>query len=267
MKGDAAAAERLAVLLSAGIGPLDAWTWVTGERTDDVPAAMRTRGWAQLALAWTVAIGTGAALAPALRGIASGLRDADQAEREVAAALAGPIATARLVLALPAVGVVFGAALGFDTVRTLFATPLGWVCLGVAGVLLTLAWAWNRLLLQRTRRSAPPPGLGCELVVVALGGGGSPAAALASVEALGVVELAVAREVLALSERSGAPASALLRLEAHEARRSARSAAQVSAARLGVWLMLPLGLCVLPAFFAVGVVPVLATILTATLAG
>ncbi len=61
------------------------------------------------------------------------------------------------------------------------------------------------------------------------------------------------------------PAVTLLRSAAEEARRVARSDAQAAAARLGVRLMLPLGLCVLPAFFAVGVVPLMATVLGATL--
>ncbi len=129
---------------------------------------MRARGWAELAAAWTVALATGAPLAPALRGMARGLRDAEQAAREVAAALAGPVATARLVLALPAVGMLFGLALGFDTATTLFATPLGWACLATGVALLLLAFAWMRGMVRRATRPGPVPGLGCELLAVAL---------------------------------------------------------------------------------------------------
>ena len=71
-------------------------------------------------------------------------------------------------------------------------------------------------------------------------------------------------EVLALSRAAGVPASELLRAEAAELRAAARSSAQERAAALSVRLMLPLGLCVLPAFLALGVVPLLATVVTST---
>lgn len=264
----ASAAERLAVLLAAGIPPTAAWTFTTGESASDVPTAMRARGWAELAAAWTVALAAGAPLAPALRGIAHGLRDADQARRDIAAELAGPVATARLVLALPVVGILFGVALGFDTIRTLFLTPLGWLCLAVAGALLLLAALWNRALTRRA--PAPVPGLGCDLIAVGLGGGQAIAATVREVEAAAAthgiaIDFRAAREALALSERAGVPAIALLRSSADEERSAARSDARAAAARLGVRLMLPVGLCVLPAFFAVGVVPLLATVIGATL--
>jgi tight adherence protein B len=60
------------------------------------------------------------------------------------------------------------------------------------------------------------------------------------------------------------PAAALLRSEAEEARREARSAGQAAAARLAVTLMLPLGLCILPAFMLLGVAPLLIAIVGST---
>lgn len=57
--------------------------------------------------------------------------------------------------------------------------------------------------------------------------------------------------------RTGAAAGPLLRAASARARRESQRAAQTAAARLGVHLVLPLGLCFLPAFVAVGVVPVI----------
>jgi tight adherence protein B len=71
--------------------------------------------------------------------------------------------------------------------------------------------------------------------------------------------------VLDLSMRAGVPAAELLRSEAEQLRRDARSAGQRRAATLSVTLMLPLGLCVLPAFMLVGVVPLLISVLSSTL--
>lgn len=53
----------------------------------------------------------------------------------------------------------------------------------------------------------------------------------------------------------GASADVALRLLAEQRRRERQSAAQTSAARLAVHLVLPLGLCFLPAFVTLGLVP------------
>lgn len=72
--------------------------------------------------------------------------------------------------------------------------------------------------------------------------------------------LAPVRRGLQLAVDGGAPAADLLRGGADEVRRREARSAQVAAQQLGVRLVLPLGLCALPAFLAVGVVPVLLSI-------
>lgn len=62
---------------------------------------------------------------------------------------------------------------------------------------------------------------------------------------------------LAASWTTGAASGPALRASAAEVRRSRDRAAREAAARLGVRLVLPLGLCFLPAFVLVGLVPVL----------
>ena len=56
------------------------------------------------------------------------------------------------------------------------------------------------------------------------------------------------------------------RAEAEEERRSAAAEAEHAAAVLGVRLMLPLGLCILPAFLLLAVVPVVISLVGATIA-
>lgn len=135
-----------------------------------------------------------------------------------------------------------------------------------------------------TAWAAADPALVLELVAAALSAGAHPASALAVTgDAVGGPEGAALRGVgermrlgapddsawqdvpesvqelrrcLSLSVRTGAPASPLLRERAGELRRRRRRAAEASAQRLGVRLVLPLGLCALPAFAAWGVVPV-----------
>lgn len=70
-------------------------------------------------------------------------------------------------------------------------------------------------------------------------------------------ELRTLREALDIAVRTGAPAAALLRAQAGRIRNRRHRSAQQQAAALGVRLMLPLGLCSLPAFVCLGVVPVL----------
>jgi tight adherence protein B len=289
----AATVQRLAVLLSAGTTPSAAWGYLRdGDLTEEVAAASHDGGdiskaivvaasgsafrqerdaWLGLATAWAVATDAGAPLSPTLRDFAESLRGLSQAQREIAIALAAPRATARLVLALPLVGVLFGVLLGFDTLATLFTTAPGWVCLAVGSALMVIAWRWNRRLVARAQPHDLTPGLGFDLLAIAVSGGGSLERARASVATtvtrfgldLADDESGIAA-TLDLSARAGVPAAELLRSEGRERRREALAVAQKAAQALSVQLMIPLGVCVLPAFLTLSVVPLLLAVLAQT---
>ncbi|WP_237563335.1 type II secretion system F family protein [Arthrobacter sp. H-02-3] len=70
-------------------------------------------------------------------------------------------------------------------------------------------------------------------------------------------ELLALRDTLTFAALTGAPSSALLYAQAARLRRERNRAAEQRAAALGVKLVVPLGLCSLPAFVCLGVVPVL----------
>lgn len=277
--------QRLAVLLAGGVAPGSAWGHVAASTASPVARAvaagadlaaasagttgLQREAWLGLAAAWFVATESGSPLAPALRDYAASLRELGEAERDARVALAGPVSTARMVMALPVVGVLFGLALGVNTLGTLVGTPVGWVCLGVGGGLLLLAARWNSRLVRSARPTTATPGLACELTAIAMAGGASLDRARATVDAalgrFGIgAEVDEVGPVLELSRRAGVPAAELLRSEARELRSAARSEARERAAVLSVRLMLPLGLCVLPAFLALGVVPLLATVVSST---
>lgn len=275
--------QRLAVLLAAGVAPGSAWGYL-GVSVDPSlvsesivemgarRARLEGEAWRGLAAAWAIASDAGAPLAPTLRDYARALRSLAQAQRDAEVALAGPVATARLVMVLPFVGVLFGMALGFDTVGTLFGSPPGWACLGLGGALMLAASRWNRRLVAAAQPAEAAPGIECDLMAIAVSGGGSlDRARTALDDALTRFELPgrVERidDVLDLSRRAGVPAAELLRSEADEARRSAAAQAQERAAALAVRLMLPLGLCVLPAFMVLGVFPLLIAVISSTAAG
>lgn len=149
-------------------------------------------------------------------------------------------------------------------------------------------------------QTPPPPGpsdvaLLADLVAAALAAGATPLAALdvagravGGLEGEQVVRVAARLRLgsdwggawrgtrpglepltrcLGLALDTGAPGAALLRDAASELRRRRARAAQLEASRLGVRLVLPLGLCALPAFLALGVVPVVISLADHVLTG
>ncbi|SDG90441.1 type II secretion system F family protein [Microbacterium pygmaeum] len=312
----AAAAEcvlRLAVLLQAGVAPARAWSHLAaagdiaaGRVVESIEAgtplsaaiadaagspqtdrrargAPRTRdahrAWREIAAAWEVATHVGAPLAESLRGLAATLRDVQEAADDVRVALAEPAATARLMGWLPLVAVVLGIALGFDTIGTLVANPIGWVCSAAGAVLIVAGQRWNAALVRRARAEAGMPGLDTELLAIALSGGVSieraQAIVRAALEATRASDADLpqddatarredgAEDILTLSRTAGVPAVELLRAAAALARHRARVDGRLRAAKLSSRLLLPLGVCTLPAFLLLGVAPMLLSVMTA----
>lgn len=280
--------HRFAVLLEAGLAPARAWEHVGAAADADVdsdspggataharPAASvhpadlaetlasRRGAWHEVAVAWRVASTVGAPLAPSLRSIAEALRDAEQAREDVAVALAEPASTARLIGWLPLLAVVLVAAFGFDVAGAI-ATPAGGACVVSGAALMIASRRWTRRLV---RLAQPAPGIAgweCDLVGIALSGGVSIDRAIAVVERAGCATARDATaDVLALSRASGAPAVELLRADAREQRRAARTRGRLLAARLSSRLLLPLGVCTLPAFLLLGVAPMMLAVLAA----
>ncbi len=296
--GLATLADTIATLLESGIAPATAWAYLA--ETSDDPLASTvgrevargesivgaiTRGGddptrrvgqarATLAAAWWVASESGAPLAYCLRCCAESFRAQGDTERDIAVALAGPVFTARMVSFLPAVGLMFGAVLGFDTLGALTGSAIGWGLLAGGLLLMGGGAAWNRRMVRRAKPSGDDPAIELELLSLALSGGGSIPAARELVATAKRRFLAPGADaaspavdrVLKLSARAGVPAGALLRGEADRRRRESRSAGRASAASLAVRLMLPLGLCVLPSFMLLGVAPLVLAIVSSTFA-
>lgn len=79
--------------------------------------------------------------------------------------------------------------------------------------------------------------------------------------------MAPAGRVLARAARGGAPVAATVARLAAEARAEARGTDEQAARRLGVLVVAPLGLCFLPAFVLLGIVPVVLGLARPLLAG
>ncbi|ODT38059.1 MAG: hypothetical protein BGO45_13185 [Microbacterium sp. 71-36] len=276
-------AMRLAVLLSAGVTVSAAWRHLArggdavlvaaarvAEDGGDVAAALRSGGdaWRDIAAAWAVAVAVGAPLADTLRSAVAALRDAAEVRDDVEVALAEPVATARVLTWLPLLGLPIGVALGLDPLRTI-TEPLG-AGAALAGLLLIgVSHVWTRRLADRSVPSVDLPGWEAELVAIALSSGASVdrAQALAAAERGTTAPASVRAGIAAaleLSIRTGAPAVELLRGEAWLARRRARTQGRETAARLSTRLLLPLGVCTLPAFLLLGVVPAVLGVIRST---
>jgi tight adherence protein B len=111
-------------------------------------AAAGCGGLADLARAWRVSSETGAPMAAALERVATNLADDQSLAATVAAELAGPRATGKIMAVLPVCGLTLGYALGGDPVRYLLTGALGWGCLVGGTALAALGVLWVERLAQ-----------------------------------------------------------------------------------------------------------------------
>ncbi|MBM7783443.1 type II secretion system F family protein [Tenggerimyces flavus] len=132
----------------------------TGRMGGDIPTALRaidgpgTEALRQIAAAWAVAEHSGAGLAGVVAKVANGLGADELQRREVAAQLAAPRATAKLLAGLPVFGLVLGAGVGSNPYHVLFGTGYGIACLVVGAALTAAGLFWVERLAQRAER--PP---------------------------------------------------------------------------------------------------------------
>ncbi|MBA2444986.1 MAG: type II secretion system F family protein [Nocardioidaceae bacterium] len=159
---DALAAEmrsglptRLALARSCELWPDLAPVLAADRVGGDVADALRVaaaqsgaEGLRAVAAAWEVAATSGVALADVLDRVAVGLRHDDEARAEVTAALGPPRATAKMLAALPALGLGMGVAMGAAPLDFLLRSEAGWLCLAAGITLATLGLLWVERLAQ-----------------------------------------------------------------------------------------------------------------------
>lgn len=270
---------------------LDEWAraptrWRCLRRAERAPGAAASRvSAASVALACRFSHGLGAPLADVLDAIGSVIDDAQALEESRRVAAAGPLMSARLLAALPIVGVVAALALGASPWQFYTGGGAGRMCafIGVA------AWAagiasCRRILARCCRVEEGMDGaLACDLVASALACGAAiPRALDALADACAAEPLSWAaaslrlgaswavawedtpewshplREALEASWTSGTAPDTLLARSAAWERRSRLVDAKAQAEELSVRLVGPLGAFFLPAFLALGIAPLLA---------
>lgn len=244
---------------------------------------------------------TGAPLATSLERAAEHAEERIDALLGRQSALAAPRATGRILSWLPLLGLGLGVLMGSDPVGVLTGSILGVLTgllgLGLAFV----GRRWTAALVHRAevesaassgaeQTSNVPPvdtALVLELLAAQLRAGLAPLAALGTLaEALNSRPLHTVcqrlqmgsswgsawsgsaagtfgelRDALAPAYTGGAPSTALLLSLADAHRLSERRAAERAAGKLSVALVVPLGLCSLPAFICLGIVPIIISLL------
>ena len=216
-------------------------------------------------------------------------------------ALAAPRATGRILSWLPLLGLGLGVLMGSDPVGVLTGSILGTLTGLLGMGLAFAGRRWTASLVHRAevesaasngaeQTSNVPPvdtALVLELLAAQLRAGLAPLAALGTLaEALNSRALHTVcqrlqmgsgwgsawsgsaagtfgelRDALAPAYTGGAPSTALLLSLADAHRLSERRAAERAAGKLSVALVVPLGLCSLPAFICLGIVPILISLL------
>lgn len=210
---------------------------------------------------------TGAPRSRLLLVVANALDENEALRRETSLAAVAARQSALVLSALPILTSLASALFGVDTIGFLLAQPLGWVCL-ILGVGATIAgWRWMSAL--RRRVIAPPLETGvltdCVAEVLSVTGLTPDATALVyrCAERWGVDgEWKAVNAIRDVGRNTGIAIVGLLRSHAAELRRSARFAVRGQVEELPGKLLVPLGLCLFPAFITLTVIPAIASMAT-----
>lgn len=252
------------------------------------------RGAEHLAVALATSDGLGLAIRPVLATLAKAEVDHANVGREVDLALSTARATIRLLAALPMIGLALTVLVDPPAAVRVFSGPGGRFCLVAGAVVEAVGLLWTQRIADRAvsaghlERSdldfalaadllAASSAAGVSLVVAARvvgsnlrGPAGDRLAGLAAGLFLGLGgtgatyrdgegdAVAGLETIVAASDREGIPPGPALRSLSRQLRAEVAAAQRDRAHRVGVASVAPLGLCFLPAFVLVSVVPVLA---------
>ena len=251
------------------------------------PDAAARRTAASVALACRFSYGLGAPIADILDAIGDSIDDGQSVAEARRVASAGPLMSARVLAALPLVGITCALALGASPWQFYTGGTVGRICalLGAAAWVVGIASCRRILARARSTDEDTDPALACDLVAAGLACGAAiprvldALAAACARESLAwtahALRLGVPwdeaweetpewahplRDALESSWTSGSAPEMMLARSASWERRARLADAKTRAEELSVRLVGPLGACFLPAFLALGIAPLLATL-------
>lgn len=271
MTNSADVVRKISALISAGLP--------TNQAKDICEAEVSVFGISdkkQFDLVWGIAVKLGGPIVLALNRMAEVFDRNQSNATEVQLAFAGPQSTAKLVMWLPALSLVLAQLVGMNPLAAIFGSILGALSVSLGAGLMVAGRYWTKRLLARALPNPSTPeaidrGVYLDCVLIGLQAGlplsKSRQTALTQFEnTFGVIPLEsnfVALDSAAeLSRTTGAALTEILAANADAFRSEQRFEISSKISRLGVQLMIPLGVAVLPAFVLLSIVPITISLLS-----
>ena len=257
---DAIKLTKFAGLIRSGVSLDRALEGIGGMPTDSLG----------LRYLFEVAIDAGSSISKEIEFVAELVSARESFKQRIGVAHASPKATARLVLWLPVLTLAMAQLVGWNVLGSLQHSPIVFVSLlfglGLLGI--------SKLVTSRMLKAAKPQDsyVGFFLLGVALESSSGASIHQAQTRALNIyenvfgekpkeIEMAQLIEVEALVQNTGAQVGSLLRSQALALQQTDLVKSEIKIEKLGVRLMLPLGLGVLPSFVFLTIVPLMVTTL------
>lgn len=230
----------------------------------------------QFDLVWGLAVTLGGPTLLALNRMTEVFDRNHRNTTEVQLAFAGPQSTAKLVMWLPALSLVLAQLVGMNPLGSIFGSMLGALSVSLGAGLMVAGRYWTKRLLARSLPDPASPesidrGAYLDCVLIGLQAGlplsSARQSSLTEFEsAFGTSPLEqnyLALDAAAeLSRTTGAALTEILAANADAFRNEQRFEIATRISRLGVQLMIPLGVAVLPAFVLLSIVPIAISLLS-----
>ena len=225
----------------------------------------------QFQLVWGLATTLGGPVVMALTRIADVFDRQQRNLNEVQLAFAGPQSTSRLVTGLPLVALVLAQLVGMNPAAAITGSALGLVSVALGVGLLAIGHQWSKRLLAKAVPQTLDPGAFIDCVLIGLQAGLPLQVARLKaqssyqeifLEASSEQDELALDEAAELSRKSGAALTEILLANADRFRDELRYEISGRIARLGIKLMIPLGVAVLPAFILISIVPIAISLLS-----
>lgn len=231
-------------------------------------AAENSPAWKLIAAAWHLSTLSGAPISTTLERMSEALTRLDALRQRREVLLAAPKGTVMLIASLPPISFIVAEVLGIDVLSQLV-TPAG-ILLAVTGIVLLIAGvSWGMAMIKTVNERDEVAGFELDLLWIALAGGNTPTQArrivVHTIDDFEVVwanltsfrDGEIASTLIKHAEERGVPLRDLVTHESHTLREHSHQRLEKEAERLAIRVLIPLGVCVLPAFVLLGVMPMM----------
>lgn len=266
----AAAVRQITALVNAGL-PTTQARQMCQEALDKLQPLEEK----QFEIVWRLATDHGGPVVLSLNRIADVFDKTQRNQHEVQLAFAGPQSTAKLVMWLPLLALLLAQLVGMNPLKAIFGSLLGALSVSIGAGLMVIGRLWTNRLLAKALPNPDDPeaidrGAYLDCVLIGLQAGlpldqAKQSANLEFEAGFATKPLAENNQALdaaaELSRKTGAALTQILMANADAFREEQRFEIATRISKLGVQLMIPLGLAVLPAFVLLAIVPIAISLL------